>query len=328
MFHGNAGHVAQSHRPQIYRSLSLSDLHVHVFAIDYRGFGHSEGEPSETGLILDGIALVQFVLSLGIPPERIVILGQSLGTAVSSAVALHFADYDASLRRLPDSTRGDEKLMRHFRSTPGELDFAAVVLVASFPSVPELLLTYRLAGLIPVLSPLRFYPRVQQSLQSTVVDKWQTAQRLAALVSSAAARKGAKLDLRLIHALDDRDIPWRNGETNWIAASHALKHTANVADPSRESQAHDGSNEEAKSGRGPLQSERALESEHVDFGREGFRRKVSYDEGRVNVTFEAVKYGGERHLATTGSQLEISISTKLLTRVQVIMQSLRVFLQP
>ena len=54
----------------------------------YRGFGHSTGNPTETGLIVDGIALVSWIMSVtNIPPERTVILGQSLGTAVSAAVA-------------------------------------------------------------------------------------------------------------------------------------------------------------------------------------------------------------------------------------------------
>lgn len=54
----------------------------------YRGFGHSTGNPTETGLIVDGVALVSWIMSVTkIPPERIVILGHSLGTAVSAGVA-------------------------------------------------------------------------------------------------------------------------------------------------------------------------------------------------------------------------------------------------
>ena len=54
----------------------------------YRGFGHSTGSPTEAGLIIDGVTLVSWIISVtNIPRERIVILGQSLGTAVSAAVA-------------------------------------------------------------------------------------------------------------------------------------------------------------------------------------------------------------------------------------------------
>lgn len=49
---------------------------THILTIDYRGFGHSSGSPTEAGLIVDGVALVDWVLNVaGIPPERIVILG-------------------------------------------------------------------------------------------------------------------------------------------------------------------------------------------------------------------------------------------------------------
>ncbi|KAK5004087.1 hypothetical protein LTR28_009360, partial [Elasticomyces elasticus] len=75
-----------------YRSLT-GIPNTHVLTIDYRGFGLSTGSPTEAGLITDGVALVNWVIDVaGIPPDRIVILGQSLGTAVASAVALRFAD--------------------------------------------------------------------------------------------------------------------------------------------------------------------------------------------------------------------------------------------
>lgn len=50
---------------------------THILTIDYRGFGHSTGSPTEAGLILDGVTLVDWVMKVaGIPPERIVILGR------------------------------------------------------------------------------------------------------------------------------------------------------------------------------------------------------------------------------------------------------------
>jgi abhydrolase domain-containing protein 12 len=286
MFHGNAGHIAQAHRPQIFRSLCLSNEHLHVIAIDYRGFGHSTGDPSEAGLVLDGITIVNFVLSLGIPPERIVILGQSLGTAVSSAVALHFSNQEASIALLPESVREDETMLAYFRATPNNADFAAVVLVASFPSLPELLLTYRMAGLLPVLSPLRFYPNLQSLVQDFIVDKWTTAKRLAALVEGAANREDGKLNLKLMHALDDRDIPWKNGEMNWESASGALEKSVGDKD--------------------------AVVREEEDFGREGFKRSLEFDR-RVGVMFETVKYGGKSIPLSFNSQIKHGSEVAALT---------------
>ena len=91
--HGNAGHVAQGWRTDTYRALAAgAPDRIHVLAFDYRGFGHSSGTPTEQGLITDGIAVVQWAIEVAkVPPERIVLVGQSLGTAVATAVAEHFS---------------------------------------------------------------------------------------------------------------------------------------------------------------------------------------------------------------------------------------------
>lgn len=69
-----------------------STSNIHILAIDYRGFGLSTGFPTEDGLITDGVAAVDWALIVAqIPASRIVILGQSLGTAVTAGVVERFA---------------------------------------------------------------------------------------------------------------------------------------------------------------------------------------------------------------------------------------------
>jgi len=274
-FHGNAGHLADGHRVQIYRSLTNLSPKVHIITIDYRGFGYSTGSPHEAGLIADGITVVNYVLSLGIPPSKIVLLGQSLGTAVTSGVALHFADRAASLRLLPRTDNpalnnlfiNSSAVVGHSRTQP--IDFAAVILVASFPSLPNLLLTYRISGLIPVLSPLSVYPKIQQWLLTFIKEDWPTSLRIAAMVTAAAKSQERKLRLHLMHALDDWDIPWRNGEQNYEAAYHALASAAGG---------------ETKMGIGSM-----------DWEMEGFKREAKLGE-RVKVLFESVRFGGNFEL--------------------------------
>ncbi|MEM6733344.1 MAG: alpha/beta hydrolase [Myxococcota bacterium] len=58
-----------------------------VLIIDYRGYGKSEGEPSELGLYEDGRSSFAWLLEQGIAPESIVVWGHSLGTAVASQLA-------------------------------------------------------------------------------------------------------------------------------------------------------------------------------------------------------------------------------------------------
>ncbi len=84
-FHGNAGNV--SHRLERARTL-VAALGVDVVLVDYRGYGQSGGVPSEDGLYADGEAIYRTVVARGIPPERIVLFGESLGCAVAIETAL------------------------------------------------------------------------------------------------------------------------------------------------------------------------------------------------------------------------------------------------
>ncbi len=83
--HGNAGNI--SHRLDNVRHLVRHGLGVFLF--DYRGYGRSEGKPSEAGIYRDGLAAYEhLVRERGIPAERIVLFGRSLGAAVAVEVAL------------------------------------------------------------------------------------------------------------------------------------------------------------------------------------------------------------------------------------------------
>ena len=83
-FHGNAGNI--THR---YEGISsLVTLPADVFIIDYRGYGKSEGTPSETGLYRDADAAWSYLTETrGVSPGQIVLLGKSLGAAVAIDLA-------------------------------------------------------------------------------------------------------------------------------------------------------------------------------------------------------------------------------------------------
>ena len=82
--HGNAGNI--SHR--IEKASILRDLGLNVFLFDYRGYGKSEGTPSEAGLYKDAEAAYRHVTSeMNIPPDNIILYGESIG----SPVAIHLA---------------------------------------------------------------------------------------------------------------------------------------------------------------------------------------------------------------------------------------------
>lgn len=80
-FHGNAETVAD----RIPLHDALVDAGWDVVVVAYRGYPGSEGVPSEAGLRLDARAAWAVVTQeLGIPPDRVVIHGKSLGGGVSA----------------------------------------------------------------------------------------------------------------------------------------------------------------------------------------------------------------------------------------------------
>ncbi|KAI4286540.1 MAG: hypothetical protein L6R35_004208 [Caloplaca aegaea] len=192
-FHGNAGTVAQGWRTDTYRTLSSGAADkIHVLAFDYRGFGYSTGSPDEQGLITDGVAAVEWALDVAhIPPERIVLVGQSLGTAVAAAAAEYFA-------------------------RTSHTEFAGVVLIAPFSDVRTLLLTYSIKGFLPVLSPLKPYPALQNFFLRYVKDTWETSSRIVSLIHMSQ-----QVNLHMIHSKDDPDIFWKHSEALFYAAANA-----------------------------------------------------------------------------------------------------------
>lgn len=142
--------------------------------------------------------------------------GQSLGTAVSSAVALQFADPKNSL--LPSGQSEQQALSSLSSNTPATTTFAGIILAAPFNSVPTLLLTYKMGGFLCLLLPLRPFPYIADILLSQMVDKWETAERLAAyyatLEDSPSLHTGSRNmgSLQILHAINDADIPYHQTE--------------------------------------------------------------------------------------------------------------------
>ncbi|XP_068209907.1 protein ABHD13 [Palaemon carinicauda] len=80
-FHGNAGNLGHrlSNVYGMYRWLGIN-----LLLLDYRGYGLSDGTPSEEGLYLDAQAAISYLKTrLDIDQNKIVIFGRSLGGAVA-----------------------------------------------------------------------------------------------------------------------------------------------------------------------------------------------------------------------------------------------------
>ncbi|MGM0982990.1 MAG: alpha/beta hydrolase [Pseudomonadota bacterium] len=122
--HGNAGNI--SHRLD-----SIEQFHrlgLSVLILDYRGYGKSEGSPSEDGTALDARSGWRWLRETAdLPPDEIVVFGRSLGAAVAANLA---------------------------RELKGEARPAALILESPFRSVPEL--AQRLYPILPARWLSRF----------------------------------------------------------------------------------------------------------------------------------------------------------------------------
>jgi len=127
--HGNAGNIAgRLPSIQLFHDLGLS-----VFIFDYRGYGLSGGHPDEHGTYLDARAAWDTLIVRGIPPERIVVFGRSLGGAIAANLAAEVSGA------------------------------AALIVESSFTSAPDLAAT--LYPWLPVRAMLRFKYDTQARLR-------------------------------------------------------------------------------------------------------------------------------------------------------------------
>lgn len=84
--HGNASTVAS--RMNVKHYTRLRELGLNVFAPEYRGYNGLEGVPSEASVGADARAAYDYLRrEIGVPAERLVIFGWSLGAAVAVGLA-------------------------------------------------------------------------------------------------------------------------------------------------------------------------------------------------------------------------------------------------
>ncbi len=113
---------------------------ANVLAVNYRGYGSSEGQPSENALFSDALELCDWLAAqAGVDPDRIALVGRSLGTGIAAFVAARRQIAAAVLITPYDSVL--EIARRRFPLSPVRL-----LLRHTFASV-----TYAVATKTPVL---------------------------------------------------------------------------------------------------------------------------------------------------------------------------------
>ena len=103
-FHGNAGSLSGAAE----ENTLFAKQGYGVLLVEYRGYGGNPGRPSEKGFHIDGRAALAFLKARAVAPQSTIIKGHSIGSGTAVNMAL-------------------------------EVDAAALILVAPFTSVPDLL---------------------------------------------------------------------------------------------------------------------------------------------------------------------------------------------
>lgn len=84
--HGNAGNISD----RLFKVKFFYDLGLNVFIFDYRGYGKSDGRPSEAGIYLDAQAACDYLQSRhDINMDNLIFYGASLGGVVVIDLAVH-----------------------------------------------------------------------------------------------------------------------------------------------------------------------------------------------------------------------------------------------
>lgn len=195
--HGTSGTLASGFRPESYRALySGAPDNIHILTFDYRGYGLSTGSPSEPGLLTDAVAVFEWATGVArIPPERIVVFGQSMGSAVSIALVDHLA-----------------------AQTPS-VSCAGLVITSSFSDLASLTATYRIGGVFPILSPVAKFPMLFGYFSRRLTSTWLNKDRIADVV-----RASDRYHITLLHAEDDPAIPAAHTQSLFWHAVNATSH--------------------------------------------------------------------------------------------------------
>jgi len=86
-YHGNA--YTMGDRANIYSA--LTDKGFGLLALSYRGYGKSTGSPTEQGIYIDARTAIHYASdTLQLPPEHLILYGESLGTGVATQMATEF----------------------------------------------------------------------------------------------------------------------------------------------------------------------------------------------------------------------------------------------
>jgi len=178
--HGNAENISTH-----FRSIAWLPMNgFNVFALDYRGYGASEGTPSLEGVQLDIDAAMLHLLShKNVDPKQIIILGQSLGGAFAIHYVAH-SNYRTNIRAVViDSSFDDyrkissEKLSDFFLTWPLQWlpwliindDYSPEKSIAAISPIPLLLIHGDSDVVVPVNHSIQLFSLAKEPKELWIV---------------------------------------------------------------------------------------------------------------------------------------------------------------
>lgn len=120
LLHGNAGNIGD----RVHLAAGLRAEGFATLLVDYRGYGQSEGEPTEEGVYRDAETGWEGLRGRGFAPDRIVIYGESLGGAIASWMAERHPDCRALVLDATFTSASD--LSRRVLPLPGIEGFVSL----------------------------------------------------------------------------------------------------------------------------------------------------------------------------------------------------------
>ncbi|KAF9955575.1 Protein abhd12b [Mortierella alpina] len=182
-FHGQVGDRGKSNRVATYKGIQEAMPSAHVITIDCRGYGDSDGFPSELGFKIDAYAAWVWVTQR-VACEKVIIYGHSLGSGIATNLCLELEEQ--------------------------ELAPLALVLDAAFTSMPDMMTAYRK---IPIVRPFARFPFLLNHFKMRLMDRFETVRAVETI----------KSPLLLIHGQEDADVLISNSHTLFHTALTARR---------------------------------------------------------------------------------------------------------
>ncbi|KAF9321309.1 Monoacylglycerol lipase abhd12 [Podila horticola] len=173
----------KANRISAYQGIQRAMPSAHVVTIDCRGYGDSDGFPSEAGFKVDALTAWSWITKR-VESHKVLIYGHSLGSGIATNLCLQLEEQ--------------------------QIQPLALVLDAAFTSMPDMMTGYRR---IPIVWPFARFPVLLNHFKMRLMDRFETVRAVETM----------KSPLLLIHGQEDADVLITNSHTLFHTALTARR---------------------------------------------------------------------------------------------------------